>query len=78
MTNTVRIIETPETDGWLLAWSPEDTERHGTAMSALLAVRERDRVLAQASLVVVTTISWEPKSAVGRHVVHAITGAKPE
>lgn len=78
MTNMVRIIEAPETEDWILAWSTQDTERHGTAMSALLAVRERDRVLAQASLVVVTTISWEPKTPVGRHVVHAITGAKPK
>lgn len=68
--NKVRIVETK--DGWRLSWEPGQDEDHPSAVEALSAVRERDRVLAEAGTVVITVIEWEPNTRIGRAAVRVL------
>lgn len=72
--NRVQIVEQP-TD-WLLRWSATEAETHATAVEALRAVQDRDKVLAAAGISVVTTIEWTCHTRVGCAVVGALGGAR--
>lgn len=71
-----RVTITEQPEGWLLNWGGGDTEHHDTATAALNAVRDRDRIMADADVLVVTTIEWNAHTSVGLTVVRAITGGK--
>lgn len=73
MVTKVTITELP--DGWRLAWSDQDSEVHPTAVQALQAVKDRDQVMVNAGArMMVTTVEWEPRTAVGRAVVNVVAG----
>jgi hypothetical protein len=69
-------VEIHERDGeprWVLVWSDSAVEYHETAVAALSAVRERDRVLVEGGVpMALTTVSWYPCTSVGTKVVQVI------
>lgn len=77
MTSTVRIVERTNHLGWRIHWSPGCAEDHETAIAALTAVKDRDKLLVNSGhAAVVTTVEWEPSSRVGKAVVAAIVNAR--
>lgn len=76
----VAIMEMPDHESghcWLLYWSPQDWERHNTAVEALQAVQTRDRMLIESGAVAsVTMIEWTVRTAVGRAVVNVLKEGK--
>lgn len=73
----VRIVEDlPE--GWLVFWTEHTPDWYSTATEALHAVKDRDQATVNGGQpAVVTTIEWEPKTAVGIVVARVVAGVHP-
>ena len=71
------LVQIEETDsGWRLRWDQQDFEDHTSAVQALQAVKDRDRVMAK-RMTVLTTIEWTVTSDIGRAVVKVLAGSDP-
>lgn len=69
-TSVVSITETSL--GWILEWSSKDIKSHKTATDALNTVRQRDMILANAGINVITTITWTAYTNAGLIVIKAL------
>lgn len=71
-TSTVEIEEARDGSEWVLRWDPGLEERHPAAADALKAVRDRDRVMADAGFSVISTVRWTAHTGVGQLVVRVL------
>jgi len=67
---TVTIEEMIDGDHWTIISSPGWIENHDSAAAALLAVRQRDAAMeGGGGFIILTTITWVPRTPIGRDAV---------